>query len=84
MDNEISIVEYKDDYAASFKALNIAWLNKYFVIEPIDEEVLSHPFENIISKGGNIYLAIINNIPVGCVALLKEQDEGVYLSLIHI
>ncbi|MBC7721045.1 MAG: GNAT family N-acetyltransferase [Pedobacter sp.] len=74
----VSIVEYKEDYANSFKALNIAWLNKFFVIEPIDEEVLSHPVKNIIDKGGNIFFAIINNEPVGCFALIKEHEEDVY------
>ena len=78
MENRISIVEYKDEYATSFKALNIAWLNKYFVIEPVDEEVLNHPVKHIIDKGGNIFFAIINNAPVGCFALVKEHEAGVY------
>ena len=75
---EVSIVEYKEDYANSFKALNIAWLNKFFVVEPIDEEVLSHPVKNIIDRGGNIFFAIIDNEPVGCFALVKELGEDVY------
>jgi GNAT superfamily N-acetyltransferase len=78
MENVISIVEYKDDYAVSFKALNIAWLSKFFAIEPIDEEVLDHPVKNIIDTGGNIFFAIINKEPVGCFALVKEHEEGVF------
>ena len=78
MAHEVSIVEYKEGYADSFKALNIAWLNKFFEIEPIDEEVLSHPVKNIIDKGGNIFFAIIDGQPIACFALIKEHEEGVY------
>ncbi len=78
MIDDVSIVEYKEGYADSFKALNIAWLNKFFEIEPIDEEVLSYPVKNIIDKGGNILFAVISGVPVGCFALIKEHEEGVY------
>ena len=78
MAHGVSIVEYKESYADSFKALNIAWLNKFFEIEPVDEEVLSHPVKNIIDKGGNIFFAIIDGHPIACFALIKEHEEGVY------
>ena len=78
MAHGVSIVEYKESYADNFKALNIAWLNKFFEIEPVDEEVLSHPVKNIIDKGGNIFFAIIDGQPIACFALIKEHEEGVY------
>ena len=36
--------------------LNIAWLQKYFVVEPIDHEMLSDPEKFIIDKGGLFFL----------------------------
>jgi hypothetical protein len=49
------------------KTLNIEWLSKYFKIEPKDELVLSNPQEEIIDKGGMIFISEV----VGTVSLLK-------------
>ncbi len=67
----VSIIEYEPKYAGNFKALNIAWLEKYFVVEPIDEVMLADPGEYIISKGGHIYFAQLEKEIVGTFALLK-------------
>ena len=59
-----------------FKSLNEEWLKKYFVVEPIDDYVLSNP-DKIIQQGGQIIYAIFTDEVVGCVAL-KQHDKGVF------
>lgn len=60
--------------AAVFKSLNIEWVKRYFVIEEIDELVLSHPQTEIIDKGGFIFMATLNNEPIGTFAFIKIDD----------
>ncbi|MCJ9428270.1 bifunctional helix-turn-helix transcriptional regulator/GNAT family N-acetyltransferase [Kordiimonas marina] len=64
-------------YRQAFYDLNVDWLKKYFVIEPIDETVLSDPESQILAKGGEIFFAIRDGRAVGTVAL-KPTSEGVF------
>lgn len=73
----IEIVPFKPEFAKNFKALNIAWLTKYFWVEPHDEEVLGNPIKYIIEPGGNIFFAREGEQIIGTVALMKMQ-EGVF------
>jgi ribosomal protein S18 acetylase RimI-like enzyme len=72
----MEIVEFEPRHAAAFKALNEAWIGKYFTIEPKDREVLDDPQGKIIAKGGRIFMAMEGDEAVGCVALLKMADGG--------
>ena len=72
----MEIVEFRPEHAATFKALNVAWISKYFVIEPKDLEVLDDPQGKIIAKGGRILMAFEGDEPVGCVALIRMADGG--------
>ena len=76
-ENPVHIIEFRNDLVEHFKNLNIAWLQKYFYVEPIDEVMLSDPKEYIIDKGGYIFFAELNNEIAGTFALMKVQ-EGVY------
>jgi len=76
----MEIIEYKSIYREAFKKLNIEWLEKYFVVEPIDHTLLSDPENEIISKGGLIYLVRLDNKIVGTVALLKVNNKIYELS----
>ncbi|QLE02977.1 GNAT family N-acetyltransferase [Galbibacter sp. BG1] len=73
----IEIVPFQPQNAKIFKDLNVAWLEKFFVVEPHDEEVLTNCKKNIIDAGGYIYFAKVENTLVGCFAYLKIED-GVY------
>ena len=72
----MEIVEFEPKHAAAFKALNEAWISKYFVLEPKDREVLEDPHGKIIAKGGRIFMAMHEGEAVGCVALLAMPDGG--------
>ena len=76
-ENPVHIIEFRNDLVEHFKNLNIAWLQKYFYVEPIDEVMLSDPKKYIIDKGGYIFFAEVNNEIAGTFALMKVQD-GVY------
>lgn len=75
LEKEVNIIEYSDDLAPYFKELNVAWLRKYFYVEPIDEEMLSHPKENIINKDGHIFFSQIDQAITGTFALMKLDDQ---------
>jgi GNAT superfamily N-acetyltransferase len=72
MNTTITIEPYQETWAADFKRLNTAWLEEFFEVEPIDEQMLSNPQEYYLNKGGFIYFAINNKMEVlGCYALIK-------------
>lgn len=54
----------------AFRLLNEEWIAAYFGIEAKDRVVLSDPFGQILKPGGAIFLAVHDNAPVGCCALL--------------
>ena len=60
--------------AAHFKSLNLAWLEKFFIVEPIDEHVLSHP-EKIIQQGGFIFYLKDTDSVLGCCALKHHGNK---------
>lgn len=73
----MEVIPYQSQYAEDFKKLNLAWLEKYFWVEPHDEEVLGKPKKYIIDTGGNIFLVKDGEKIIGCVALMK-MEEGVF------
>ncbi|HWF98120.1 MAG TPA: helix-turn-helix domain-containing GNAT family N-acetyltransferase [Steroidobacteraceae bacterium] len=75
----VEIVPFERRYAADFKRLNVEWLEKYFRVEPIDEEVLSRP-QRILRDGGAIFLARHRGEVVGTCALLNTGGGRFELS----
>lgn len=69
----VQIVPFEKKYAQAFYDLNIEWLQKYFWVEPHDEEVLGNPQSYIIDNGGFIFFALYNDKIVGTVALINEK-----------
>lgn len=77
--NALEIIPFERRYAADFKRLNIEWLEKYFRVEPIDEELLAQP-ARILSDGGAIFFARYRGAIVGTCALLNSGDARFELS----
>jgi N-acetylglutamate synthase-like GNAT family acetyltransferase len=71
------IIAFSPDKAADFDRLNRAWIARYFEVEPFDHEVLTRPDELIIQKGGEIWLAEVDEKIVGTVALIT-LEKGVF------
>ncbi|KAB5492066.1 MULTISPECIES: GNAT family N-acetyltransferase [Flagellimonas] len=74
--NTLSIVPYSDIHKDAFKALNEAWITKYFKMEKMDYASLDHPKEYILDKGGYIAVAVLDSQAVGVCALIPSQKEG--------
>lgn len=73
----VEIVKYNSSHQKAFETLNPEWIEKYFWMEPVDFEVLQNPDKNIISHGGEIFMAQLGEETVGTVAL-KFVSNGVY------
>ena len=71
---EVQIVPYQPEHKAAFKKLNEDWITQYFKMEEFDYKYLDHPQENILNKGGHIFMAIYKGEPVGTCAIVKMDD----------
>ncbi|WP_396638102.1 GNAT family N-acetyltransferase [Maribacter sp. R77961] len=71
----IKIVPFKTKYAPVFRDLNLAWLKKYFHVEPKDQLLLENCQKHIIDKGGYIFIALLNEQPVGCFSLMPTSTK---------
>ena len=74
---DVEIADYSSRFGEAFARLNREWLEKYFRVEPIDNEILSDPQTTIIDHGGVILYLLYKNDVIGTVAL-KHQGAGVY------
>lgn len=70
----MEIILFDPRYAGEFKKLNIEWLEKYFWVEPYDEEVLGNPKKYILDPGGTIFFVRENDEILGTVAFMKIED----------
>jgi ribosomal protein S18 acetylase RimI-like enzyme len=80
MENRIEIISFTDELAIHFTNLNKAWVKKYFVMEALDEKMLSDPKHYYIDEGGFIFFALYNNEVAGTFALIKHSDTVFELS----
>lgn len=56
----MEIIEYHKKYEKDFIELNTAWVEKYFVMEQEDRDILYHT-EDFLKKGGMIFFAVEND-----------------------
>ena len=77
---EIEIVTYRPELAEDFAQLNREWLEKYFTVEPLDEEYLSDPEGHIMQPGGEIFFAIEGNRVIGTCAAIPREDGTIELA----
>lgn len=74
LENTVEIIPFSTSLKEPIKTLNLAWLKKYFRVEPKDEIVLSDPQGQIIDKGGMIFYAKYNDAIVGTISLIKIDN----------
>ncbi|MDA0759956.1 MAG: hypothetical protein O2989_06985 [Proteobacteria bacterium] len=58
MNKIVSIHPFKQEYASSFKSLNLEWIEVFFILEQEDIKILSNPEEYVLAKGGQIFFAV--------------------------
>ena len=76
---KVEIVDYTPAYAGAFKALNEAWINKYFELEEDDIQTLNYP-EEILARGGFIFIALKDRHAVGTCAIRRKGVDIFELS----
>lgn len=67
----IKILDYEPQHQPYFEKFNRHWIEKYFVMEPLDEFVLTEPEEALLKPGGAILMAEYDGEIAGTVALRK-------------
>lgn len=72
----VRIVPLSPELRTHFYRLNAIWLERYFVLEPYDIEVMSNP-EAIVEQGGVVLFALLSDAVVGTCAL-KQHAPGEY------
>jgi GNAT superfamily N-acetyltransferase len=73
----VEILSYQTEHQPWFEKLNRDWIEKYFWMEPIDFDVLLHPDEHILKKGGTIFMGSYNKEIAGTAAV-KFVEPGTY------
>ncbi len=72
----VEFITYHEKFKDAFRALNVAWIQKYFKIEPKDLEQLEQP-EGCIADGGQIFFVLVEGQVAGTCAMYK-QEAGRY------
>jgi ribosomal protein S18 acetylase RimI-like enzyme len=75
MDTAFRIVDYTPEHQAAFEALNRAWIERHFTLEPADLDALQDPEHHILEPGGVILVAVAEDRVVGTAALLRHGRE---------
>lgn len=76
---EYRVITYQPTYRDDFVRLNKAWIQRYFRMEPADEELLGDPEGQILGKGGQIFIALnARDEAVGCCALVPYPPRDCY------
>lgn len=73
-ENTVKIIPFDGKYAADFARLNYQWIERYFVVEEHDREILDHPLEAIILPGGEVFFAISDGEAVGTCAMVRTNE----------
>lgn len=76
MKKKIQIVPFEDKYKEYFREFNEAWITKYFELEDIDRKLFSDPYTYIIKPGGEIFTALVDDVPGGVCALAISNNPA--------
>ena len=79
---------YTAALAPAFRAINLAWISEYFVVEAPDLEVLDDPEGAVLAGGGRIWFAVEEggehddapSAVIGTCALLPQGDGSYELA----
>ncbi len=71
---KISVRRFLPGDEEAFRLLNEAWIRQYFGLEEADHRILGEPVAQILSPGGQIYMALDGDERVGACALIKMGE----------
>ncbi|MEP7231940.1 MAG: GNAT family N-acetyltransferase [Ginsengibacter sp.] len=69
------IIDYEDKYISDFQRLNLEWLEKFNLVESHDLEILHYPRENVIDRGGFLFMLVEKDVAIGSAGLFKMNDQ---------
>lgn len=73
---QVTVRLYQAGDEVDFRRLNERWIAKYFRLEEKDSITLSDPQTHILDEGGQVFMAILDGVAVGCVALAKMDEHS--------
>ena len=76
MSNGVEIRDFLPEHATRFAELNRAWLVQHELLEAADEEEIDDPKGQILDRGGEILIALLDGAVVGCSAILPHEGES--------
>jgi len=74
--SNVVVMPYKPKHKPYFQKLNEDWIKTYFKLEKADRDALDDPENYILKRGGFIFVATLDKLPVGVCALLKRGDRS--------
>ncbi len=78
MQPNLIIHEYRDELASVFRDINVQWIESMFRLEQVDRDVLDHPREHIIDKGGVILFVELIGVGIVGACALKNTGGSAY------
>lgn len=74
MPAEFAIRDFRASDQDAFKALNLAWIETLFEVEPSDLVQLEQPEETILGRDGFLFVADLAGEPVGTIGLVPHGE----------
>lgn len=74
--SEVKVIEFTQEYARDFAALNYEWIEKGYTVEPHDRELLDDPQSYIIEPGGQVFIAVDGDGKAAGTVALVNIDDG--------
>lgn len=75
---DLRIHEFSEALAPLFYRINTQWIEAMYKMEPTDREVLEHPREKIIDKGGDILFIEAEGLGIVGTCALQKTGENQY------
>ncbi|HPD54427.1 MAG: GNAT family N-acetyltransferase [Bacteroidota bacterium] len=76
---DIQVREYRPEWRSDFRNLNVSWLAALFSVTAEDERQLGNP-EAILEKGGMIFFAVLEDRPIGTVAVIPDSPSSIQVA----
>jgi putative acetyltransferase len=70
-----TVVPYREEFRNAFAELNRDWIEKYFVLEDEDLEVLSDPRGRILESVGQVFFVLADGVVQGTCAVLRHGAD---------
>lgn len=72
----MQIIEYQEQYRSDFIALNTAWLEHFYSVEPFDQDMMDR-VDELVQNGGMVYFALEDG-KVLATCMTIPLSEGVW------